>query len=203
MQGKKLVAIRVILTAGSHLYQTKARWLYAITQGINHGVEPSSPFVMLWSFRSQLHKWFISAWFCEGGAVGRSHRWSVEFRLTISSVRSPCVLFSNQMGPAWYVFLEFVILSVTCDGLDPLVSYHNILAINVWNSHGTLSQCFHPEAPLFSVNINHRAHNLNTQLMGCACWGGSNYEVYCWPTLNRAFRRWTLVWSINTLSCLL
>ena len=44
---KKSVAIRVILTAGSHLYQTEARWLYAITQGINHGVEPSSPFVML------------------------------------------------------------------------------------------------------------------------------------------------------------
>ena len=47
MHGKKIVAIRVILTVGSHLYQTKARWLYAITQGINDGVEPSSPFVML------------------------------------------------------------------------------------------------------------------------------------------------------------
>ena len=47
MHGKKLVAIRVILIAESHLYQTEARCLYAITQGINNGAEPSSPFVML------------------------------------------------------------------------------------------------------------------------------------------------------------
>ena len=47
MHGKKIVAIRVILATGSHLYQTKARWLYTITPGIIYCVEPSSPFVML------------------------------------------------------------------------------------------------------------------------------------------------------------
>ena len=47
MHGKKIVAIRVILAKGSHLHQTKARWLYTITPAIIYFVEPSSPFVML------------------------------------------------------------------------------------------------------------------------------------------------------------
>ena len=47
IHGKKIVAIRVILATGSHLYQTKARGPYTITPGIIYCVEPSSPFVML------------------------------------------------------------------------------------------------------------------------------------------------------------
>ena len=44
---QEIVAIRVILTMGSHLYQTKARWLCTITPGISYCVGLSRAFVML------------------------------------------------------------------------------------------------------------------------------------------------------------
>ena len=44
---QKIVAIRVILTMGSHSYHTKARWLYTITPGISYCVVPSRAFAIL------------------------------------------------------------------------------------------------------------------------------------------------------------